>query len=195
VFSVRPLVDNLHALLLRDDIEAQQRELQSPSNDASVTAVCRLDDIARFIDGDVDDVAIERWARAASLLSRPPYVDDRFDAIWVPATFAVLRLVHSGTLDDKTILKRPSNMLARACAGDPVGATTAALQRLSAVGRALPVAALVESSQRTRRIAAALAFPLTALQRQRLESAVLPPSHSQKESLQPSDSQMQQETA
>jgi CRISPR-associated protein Csx17 len=194
-FSQRPLVDNLHALLLRDDIEAHQREAKSPDSDASVKAVCRLDDIACFIDGDVDDVAIERWARAASLLSRPPYFSDRFDAIGVPATFAVLRLVHSGTLDDKTILKRTSNMLARACAGDSVGATTAALQRLSAVGRALPVAALVESGQRTRRIAAALAFPLTAWQRQRLENLVLSPSHSREESSQPSDSQMQQETA
>jgi CRISPR-associated protein Csx17 len=175
VFSERPLIDNLHALLQRDDIEAQQREVKSPDDKESIKAFCHLSDIARFIDGDVDDVAIERWARAASLLSKPPRFDDHDDALGVPAIFAVLRLVHSGSLDDKTQLKRTSTMLARACVGDAVGATMAALQRLSAVGRALPVSALVESSQRTRRVAAALAFPLTTRQRRRLEDLVLPP--------------------
>lgn len=174
VFSERPLIDNLHALLQRDDVEAQQREVMSP--DENVKAFCHLSDIARFIDGDVDDVAIERWARAASLLSRPPRFDAYDDAIGVPATFTVLRLVHSGSLHDKTQLKRTATMLARACAGDSVGATTAALQRLSAVGRALPVPALVEPSQRMRRIAAALAFPLTVRQRRRLQGLVLPPT-------------------
>jgi hypothetical protein len=69
-------------------------------------------------------------------------------------------------------------MLPRACAGDSVGATTAALQRLRGVGRALPVDALLESPERTRRIAAALAFPLSLQQRHRLESMVLSPSTS-----------------
>lgn len=192
VFSERPLIENLHALLQRDDIEAQQRAVKSPDDKENIKAFCHLSDIARFIDGDVDDVAIERWARATSLLSKPPRFDDHDDAIGVPATFAVLRLVHSGSLDDKTQLKRTSTMLARACAGDSVGATTAALQRLSAVGRALPVSALVESSQRTRRITAALVFPLTTRQRQRLEDLVLPPSR--KVPSQSSEPQTQQET-
>lgn len=181
VFSERSLIENLHAVLQRDVIEAQQREMRSP--DDSIRAFCRLSDIARFIDGDVDDVAVERWSRASSLLSKPPCFDDQDDPLGVPATFAVLRLVHSGSLDDKTQLKRSSTMLARACAGDAIGATTVALQRLAAVGRALPVPALVESSQRVRRISAALAFPLTMRQRRRLEDMVLPrsrevPSHS-----------------
>lgn len=193
VFSHRPLIDNLHALLQRDDIEAQQRDVKSPDDRENIRAFCHLNDIARFIDGEVDDVAIERWARAASLLVEPPHFDGDHDAIGVPATFAVLRLVHSGSLDDKTPLKRPSTMLARACAGDAVGATTAAIQRLSAVGRALPVPALVESSQRTRRIAAALAFPLTARQRQQLEYLILPPP-SEGMPLQSSEPQTQQET-
>lgn len=193
VFSERPLIDNLHALLQRDDIEAQQREMKSPDDKGNSRAFCHLSDIARFIDGDVDDVAIERWARAASLLSRPPRFDDHHDTTGVPATFAVLRLVHSGSLDDKTQLKRTSTILARACAGDSVGATTAALQRLSAVGRALPVPALVESSQRTRRITAALAFPLTTRQLQRLEDLVLPPPSREVPS-QSTEPQTQEET-
>jgi CRISPR-associated protein Csx17 len=195
VFSNRPLVDNLHALLLRDDVEAQQREMDSLGSEESITASCRLDDLARFIEGDVDDVAIERWARAGSLLSRPPRFDDSDDATGVPATFAVLRLVHSRALDDNTKLKRTSTALARACAGDAEGATTAALLRLSAVGRALPVAALVEPSQRTRRIAAALAFPLTMRQRRRLEDSVLPPPRLRAEPSQPTQPSTQQENA
>lgn len=193
VFSERPLIENLHALLQRDDIEAQQRETPSPDDPKNIRAFCHLRDISRLIDGDVDDVAIERWARAASLLSRPPRVHDDDDTVGVPATFAVLRLVHSGSLDDGTQLRRTSTMLARACAGDSVGATAAALRRLSAVGRALPVPALVESSQRTRRIAAALAFPLTARQRQRLEGLVLQPP-AREVPFRSSEPQAQQET-
>jgi hypothetical protein len=41
-------------------------------------------------------------------LSKPPRFDDHDDAIGVPATFAVLRLVYGGALDDKTQLKRTS---------------------------------------------------------------------------------------
>lgn len=176
VFSERPLVDNLHELLLRDDIEAQQQVKGSPDDKLNIRSFCFLSDIARFIDGDVDDVAIARWARAASLLTTPPRFSDNDDPTGIPATFSVLRLVHSGALSDKTTLRRTSAMLARACAGDSIGATVVAIQRLSAVGRAFPAPALVESSQRTRRIAAALAFPLTTRQRRRLEFLVLPPS-------------------
>ncbi len=185
VFFERPLVDNLHALLLRDDVEAQQSEMSSLGTDANITASCRLNDLVRFIEGDVDDMAIERWARAASLLSAPPRFDNQDDATGVPATFAVLRLVHCGALDDNTKLKRTSTALARACAGDAVGATTSALQRLSAVGRALPVAALVEPSERMRRIAAALSFPLNAGQRRNLEHSVLPAPPSRAEPSEP----------
>lgn len=193
VFSERPLVDNLHALLLRDDIDAQQRGVTSRIDEQNISTFCHLSDIARFIDGDVDDAAIERWARAASLLSEPPRFKDHTDVVGLPATFAVLRLVHSGSLDDGTHLKRTSTMLARACVGDSVGATTAALQRLSAVGRALPVSALVEPSQRTRRIAAALVFPVTARQRQRLEELVLPPP-TRGAQLHPSEEERQEES-
>jgi CRISPR-associated protein Csx17 len=135
-----------------------------------------LDDVVAFIDGEVDDSLIERWARAATLLPPARLAEDRIPARLPPATFAVLRLVHSGALDDGTVLKRTPNMLVLACAGDAIGATSAALRRLGAVGRGLPVAALVESAARTRRVAAALAFPLSRDDRRRLESMVLPPS-------------------
>jgi CRISPR-associated protein Csx17 len=194
VFSERPLVDNLHALLLRDDLEAQQGKLRLGTIDAHLKAACRLDDLAQFIEGTVDDVAIERWARASSLLSEPPRFVDQGQAVGLPATFAVLRLVHGEVLDDGTTLKRTATTLARACTGDAVGATTAALQRLASVGRALPVPALVEPTERTRRIAAALAFPLTAAQRRQLEDLVLPPPPSRPEPSQRPEAEAQKET-
>jgi CRISPR-associated protein Csx17 len=179
VFRQRPLVENLHALLLRDDIEAQQGLTRA----FDATNPCRLEDIVAFIDGQVDDELVERWARAATLL--PPGSASAGqdvtlgDVILPPAAFSVLALVQRGVLMDGTVVKRTQTMLSRACAGDSVSATTAALQRLNAVGRALPVRALQESVERTRRIAAALAFPLSREQRWRLESAVLPKATSQ----------------
>lgn len=171
VFRPRPLVDNLHALLLREDIEAQQRDASLAKE--SLRAWCSLSDIAEFIDGRTDDRLIERWLRAFVLvegmdIGRPPRA-----TLWPPATFAVLALVHHRHLGGGS-LPRTTGVLARACAGDAVGATAPAIRRLNASARPLPFDALVEPSARTRRMAAALAFPLTMTQRRKLESLVLP---------------------
>jgi CRISPR-associated protein Csx17 len=177
VFGDRSAIDNLHALLLRDDLDSQQE----PAGISASTSTTRWADLCAFIDGDVDDELVERWAMATTLLPASEVVtqanyDD--DGHWPPATYAVLKLVHHGALTDDTPVKRTPTMLARACAGDAEGATRVALQRLNAVGRPLPVSALVESPVHTRRIAAALAFPLSWSQRRRLERMVLSPSAS-----------------
>lgn len=169
-FTARPLVDNLHALLLREDIEAQQgvRDVALELREAR----CSLHDIADFIAGRVDDVLIDRWLRGLALLE--PWEGHRAHEreIRPPALFAVLSLVHHRRLGGE-VLPRTSGVLTRACAGDAAGASAAAIRRLNASGRPLPITALVEPRARTRRIAAALAFPLTAAQRRRLESMVL----------------------
>lgn len=180
-FAARPLVDNLHALLLREDIEAQQGAREMPMDLRE--ARCSLHDIADFIAGRVDDVLVERWLRGLVLLE--PFVGHpaRERILRPPALFAVLSLVHHRSLSGE-VLPRTSRVLARACAGDAAGASAAAIRRLLASGRPLPVPALIEPRARTRRIAAALAFPLTAVQRQHLESMVLAPDedlvHSEK---------------
>jgi CRISPR-associated protein Csx17 len=171
VFADRSLVDNLHALLLREDVEAMQQD-RGPAILAAGSA-CSLADVARFIDGDVDDVLIERWLRAFVLIDGGMMPRVPMDTVYPPASFAVLSLVHARRLGDEELL-RTAGVLARACAGDAEGATRPAIRRLNACGRTLPVVALVEPPSRTRRIAAALAFHLSRTQRRTLESMVLP---------------------
>jgi CRISPR-associated protein Csx17 len=174
VFSERPLIENLHALLRREDVEAQQ-EIRGGVAQESGRARCSLTDIARFINGDVDDVLLERWMRAFVIVEGGLLPVCPTDARRPPALFAVLAIVHGRRLGDVT-LPRTTGVLARACAGDSVGASEAAIRRLNASSRPFPVSSIVEPAGRTRRIAAALAFPLTSRQRRTLESMVLPPA-------------------
>lgn len=170
VFADRPLIDNLHALLRREDVE----ELQGrPKREVATTTRCSLSDIAAFIDGAVDDVLIERWLRAAVLVDGGLTTEAPLGGVLPPASFAVLALVHGRRLGNEA-LPRTEGVLARACAGDAPGATAAAIRRLNALARPLPVQALFETPWRTRRIAAALAFPLSSAQRRILEGMVLP---------------------
>jgi len=171
VFADRPLVENLHALLLREDVEALQQD--RGAEEIVTHRRCSLTDIVHFIDETTDDVLIERWVRAFVLIDGGLVPDVPNDTILPPASFAVLALVHHRRLGDD-LLPRTTGVLARACAGDAIGATERAIRRLNANARPLPVAALIESSKRTRRIAAALAFPLTPQQRRTLERMVLP---------------------
>jgi CRISPR-associated protein Csx17 len=171
VFAERPLVDNLHSLLRREDVEASQQA--EGVADEALQAHCSLADIARFINGDVDDFLLERWLRALVLIEGGLEPNVANDALRPPASFAVLALAHHRHLGNVE-LPRTTGLLARACAGDSVGATQSAIRRLNANARPLPDSAIVEPTVRMRRIAAALAFPLTSQQRRTLESMVLP---------------------
>lgn len=172
VFGARPLLENLHALLLREEIE----EVDPSASTVRVSAAS-LSDVASFIDGDVDDKLVEAWARAASLI-RPasPRAPGVLPPVRMPpASFAVLALVAGGSLSDETPLARTAGMVARGCAGDARESTALAIRRLKAAGRDVGVRPfLAETPARMRRIAAALAFPLTRTQRRSLESMVLP---------------------
>jgi CRISPR-associated protein Csx17 len=171
VFSDRPLVDNLQALLLREDVEAMQQG-RDVAADEPHRALCSLTDIARFIDGVVDDLLIERWLRALVLIGGGLTPDVPVETIWPPASFAVLALVHNRRLGADR-LPRTTTALSLACAGNAARATGAAIRRLNASARALPVREFIEPVARMRRIAAALAFSLTWKQRRTLESMVL----------------------
>jgi CRISPR-associated protein Csx17 len=173
VFADRPLVDNLHALLLREDLEAMQQE--GRFSDVLSRRGCALTDVARFINGETNDGLIESWLRAFVLVDgglRPQVPNDTLKP---PASFAVLAVVHRRRAGDED-LPRTAGVIARACAGDAEGATRPAIRRLNACGRPLPVPALIEPVTRMRRIAAALAFPLSQTQWAALESMVLPAS-------------------
>jgi CRISPR-associated protein Csx17 len=172
VFAQRSLIENLHALLRREDVEAQQEKCRGMAEESG-RARCSLTDIARFIDGEVDDVLLERWLRALVLVEGGLLPTVPKDTRLPPALFAVVALVHGRHLGEAELPRTPG-VLARACAGDAVGASEAAIRRLNASSRPFPVSSIVESPARTRRIAAALAFPLTSRQRRTLESMVLP---------------------
>ncbi|HET9953354.1 MAG TPA: hypothetical protein VFQ61_02560, partial [Polyangiaceae bacterium] len=136
-------------------------------------------DIAAFIDGRVNDALIESWLRAAVLIEgghRPTVPED---CLLPPATYAVLAIVHRQRIGQED-LPRTGSLLTLASAGNARAATAAAIRRLNAAARPLPVSELFEPTARTRRIAAALAFPLSERQRRTLERLVLPePAESQ----------------
>lgn len=170
VFRGGPLVDSLHDLLLREELEV------SPVASASFPA-CSLDDISRFIDGEVDDSLVEAWLRALLLVESPTEQPLPLgDNLEPPVSYMVLKLVHGCRLGDEPI-PRTAGVLAVACGGNARDATARAIRRLNASGRPLPAStdAILEPPSRMRRIAAALAFPITQHQRKVLERIVLPP--------------------
>jgi CRISPR-associated protein Csx17 len=181
VFAHIDLVENLLALLRREDIEQLQQATAPDGRRAAAVArerrssPCSLTDIARFISGDVDDSLIDRWLRGLALVEDPDFAIAPVDTVAPPATFAVLALVHHRHIgSDAEFVPRTPSALRLACAGDSAGATAAAIRRLAALGRPMPDRLFLEPAARTRRIAAALAFSLTTTQRRRLEAMVLP---------------------
>lgn len=182
VFTDRPLIENLHALLLREDIEWASGVV-APRWTSSA-AWCSLSDIAAFVDHRVDDLLVERWTRAFTLLAEPPPARSSPSTELPPAAYALLKVVQSGAFGAEPLPRVPT-MLARAVAGDSAAATEAAARRLAAAGAQLGFRSLAEPVKRMRRIAAALAVPLSQAQGRELEGFfALPrrthiPSHSQ----------------
>lgn len=175
VFQDRPLVENLHELLRREDLE--DPEEANELNKSVSLPRCSLSDIASFIAGDTDDVLLERWLRGLLLLRGPSPPSLPAEGRRPPASFALLTLVQPRTIHraegESVVVPRTTGVLARACAGDAREATAAAIHRLNASQRPFPSRSLVEPSARMRRIAAALAFPLTFTQYQTLKGMVL----------------------
>lgn len=190
VWQTGTLVDNLLALLQREDIEAQQNEKHEQSaatialeddteylksSQSWHPATARLSDIRAWIEGRVDDQRLEAIARGLALVNRygsPPWTDATVDINTVPAAFALLepvvrRVVSSptedGTLakDSHIVLPHVPGLWRRLAAGDCRAAVQAATRRLRASGFRLAVRDFDEPSDRTRRIAAALAFPIS----------------------------------
>jgi CRISPR-associated protein Csx17 len=173
VFGDRPLIDNLHALLLREDIEWQQgaAKVLGPADREG----CSLSDVASFIAGEVDDAMIERWLRGLLLLEGGFKSSPSPARLLPPAAYAALALVQRRSANGIEV-PRTAGALARASAGDSIGATQLAIRRLNASKRPFPTTAIFEPALRMRRIAAALAFPLTETQYRRLEQQLALPS-------------------
>ena len=165
------LKTNLLTWLKRQEIEAQRRENQ---NDQLLEQLnlyqpfVALDDVVHWINGSVDDQRIEAIARGLSLVDLPqspkpsPSPPPKLP---VPVAYSLSAIAHRRHLKDQDlILPRIPALLTNLAAGNCYTATQLAIRRLHASGLNLAVAeGLYEPSDRTMRIAAALAFPISDL--------------------------------
>lgn len=165
VWTEAALLRNLHACLLRQDIEDSQAA--SGPTPERARRFAALSDLAAFIDAETDDDRLEALARGLALIdwsTVAPRSPAALDAPPPPAAFAALALaLRPAALEvlspEPVASQRTPGLLARACSGDLRAATTLAVRRLRGYGIRVPDAALDHATARDR-LAAALAFPL-----------------------------------
>jgi CRISPR-associated protein Csx17 len=187
IWSPGSLIDNLLAWVRREEIEAARvgskgRSDESSDNDeidnGNLTnkPFAGLADIEYWVAGQIDETRLEAIARGLCLL-RPKRVEIPHEFGAIPADYALLKLVHHRHLNasqvtsvfkravigsDVTIPQVP-NLLTVLARGDGQQATALAIARLRAsqLDPALTTG-LAVSPERSRRLGAALAFPLGA---------------------------------
>jgi CRISPR-associated protein Csx17 len=187
IWSPASLIDNLLAWVRREEIESARSESKSRSDESSdggeVDNVnwankpfAGLADMDRWVADQIDENRLEAIARGLCLV-RPKRIDIPHDFGAIPADYALLKLVHHRYLNanqvtsvfkravigsDVTIPRVP-NLLTVLERGDGQQATALAIARLRAsqLDPALTTG-LVVSPERSRRLGAALAFPLGA---------------------------------
>ncbi len=175
-----PLIKNLITLLKREEIESQHREKQQEGESGVesnlVHPSARLDDIAHWIEGKIDDSRVEAIARGLCLIKLPrEYPKYNKPELPIPIAYALLKITHHRLLKAKALqqifgryvlakdltLPRVPGLLAKLAAGDCRASTLLAARRLHASGlRPVIREEIYEPSPRTLRIAAALAFPI-----------------------------------
>ncbi|MFB2838172.1 type I-U CRISPR-associated protein Csx17 [Floridanema evergladense] len=179
------LVSNLIAWLRREEIEVQQQHLTYFSEQPKTYKLfAALDDVVRWIDKSVNDERVEAIARGLSLvdlsesfkLPKPPELP-------IPVAYSLAKLVQHRRINQEAcqtvfgryilaqdlIIPRVSSLLGKLAAGDCYTATQLAIRRLSASGLNPSVAqGVYEPSDRTQRVASALAFPISDLDLARL---------------------------
>jgi len=182
------LKDNLIALLKREEIETERQDKKA--DPALVQSnlykpFAALDDVVGWINGSVHDERIEAIARGLSLVDLsqsfrlPPSPN-----LPIPVAYSLTAIVHRRQLKQEACQKvfgrdilgkevmtlpRVPALLAKLATGDCYTATQLAIRRLSASGLNPAVTeSLYEPSDRTLRIASALAFPISDLDLARL---------------------------
>lgn len=182
-WQVGTLENNLIALLRRTTIESEQHSKQQGENLNTESETewtfpqAQLDDIVRWIQGDIDDARIEEIARGLSLVKlskeRP---QSSIPTLPIPTAYALVAIVHHRTLkryalqrvfhdntlaQDLTLPAVPA-LLGKLAVGDCYTATGLAARRLYASGLNPAITeGVFEPTECTRRIAAALAFPIS----------------------------------
>lgn len=166
VLNGRYAISDLIALVERRLIEASQGGQRTLPLVAAPGAGARTEDLAAFLDGNVDADRVVRLARAlmavrwrgsvgrrpaAGVANRSPILDEAWQA---------MRLC--GLPFEVAERRTPIDlaMFRRLASGDAAGATTIALARLKAVGFRAPLVAAMADVATSRRWAAALAFPI-----------------------------------
>lgn len=171
VWSEADVIRNLHAVLLRRQIDTSNKVYSPlPKRWAS------LEDIASFIDGLTDDERLTSLLRGLSLVDwmrvsaeRPARSDGRLP----PAAFALLFLTQVKGAAASDELRATPGLLARAVAGDLLGATARACRRLIGAGLLPTCGPLSLPTEQTRRVAAALLFPIASEDQAVLRQMVL----------------------
>jgi CRISPR-associated protein Csx17 len=164
VMTGRDPLSDLVALVERRFVEASQTGSRTLPLVARYGAGARLDDLARFLAGEVDVERTVALGRALMALDwegvRLPHVrvdsrDDRPDEAWEALRLCALPFA----VRERTIATEPA-MFRRLASGDAAGAVELALRRLRAAGLRPPLAAAIADPTTARCWAAAFAFPI-----------------------------------
>jgi CRISPR-associated protein Csx17 len=180
VMTGRDPVSDLVALVERRLVEASQRGGRTLPLVAGYGAGARLDDLARFLAGEVDLERVVTLGRALMALdwkhARLPRVridsrGDRPDEAWEALRLCGLPFA----VRERSIPTDPA-MFRRLASGDAAGAVELALRRLRASGLRPPLVAAIADASTARRWAAAFAFPIepavTSAMADRFESPI-----------------------
>lgn len=170
--EARPL-ESMHAVLKRRLIAASQSGSSHWPDIGDRSA--RLQDVAAFIEGRIDERKFSTVVSALSLLDTiPPLPVPEHDAWGPDAVYGLLKLCFAGWAVREKEVPLNSAIIHRAIAGSPNALTTAS-RRLRASGLAPSVAVAHASPEQLRRACAALLFPLSSHDIHTLARAVLRP--------------------
>ena len=164
VMKARDPLGDLIALVDRRLVEASQRGSRTLSLVSAYGMGARLDDLSRFLAGEVDVEHIVGLGRALMAIDwehgRWPHVrvdsyGDRPDEAWEALRLCALPFA----IRERTIATDPA-MFRRLASGDVPAAVEIAVRRLRASGFRPPLSGAVADSTSARRWAAAFAFPI-----------------------------------
>jgi CRISPR-associated protein Csx17 len=182
VWGAGSLTANLLAVLRRREID-EALDNASPRRSGSVFTAY-LGDIALFIEGAVDEERLSGLLAGLACCdwsgSRPPEAHSRRGPR-PSAVYSLLKIVlERDHPEPERTLPRTPGLLTRAASGDAVGATSLAARRLIGAGLIPRTSSdgFHEDPERTRRSAAALLFPISSEDHERLTESLVRPSPS-----------------
>ncbi|HEX4417298.1 MAG TPA: type I-U CRISPR-associated protein Csx17 [Kofleriaceae bacterium] len=177
VWSDADLVRNLHAVLLRREVDNGRPATPTMRSPVPVQWAA-LDDVAAFIAGETDDERLVALLRGLSLIAwaKVAPVAPAASSRLPPAAFSLLYLAHSRRpAPDLPLLATPG-LVAKAAAGDLLEATARARRRLIGAGLVPICGPISLPAVEARRVAAALLFPIAPADCARLRAMVLRPA-------------------